>query len=223
MTTVTPRSQVAREARKRDIERHLLEGTERLMGDGARFTELSVDRLATAGGISRATFYVYFDDKSHLLQQLAAHAMNDLADAARVWWSSASRRDPADLVAAMAGIISGYRTHRLVIGAVVEMSAYDAAVGSFYRQLLDGIIAELTDVLLGERASGTLRASVDPVITATAMTWMVERTCVQQVPRSTPADDPALAHNLAEIIWGAMYLEPLPPYGPTTLSSTTPN
>ena len=64
-------------------KRRLLDATERLMRDGASFTELSVDRLATEAGISRASFYIYFEDKGHLLRRLASQVFDDLADRRR--------------------------------------------------------------------------------------------------------------------------------------------
>ena len=47
MASVTRKTQGTRQKRREDIERRLLDATERLMRDGASFTELSVDRLAT--------------------------------------------------------------------------------------------------------------------------------------------------------------------------------
>lgn len=49
---------VGREQRREQMERRLLDATERLMRDGASFTELSVDRLSGEAGISRASFYI---------------------------------------------------------------------------------------------------------------------------------------------------------------------
>ena len=63
MPSVTRKPQAKRQERREQIERRLLDATERLMADGASFTELSVDRLATEAGISRASFYIYFEDK----------------------------------------------------------------------------------------------------------------------------------------------------------------
>ena len=62
------------------MERRLLDATERLMRDGASFTELSVDRLSSEAAISRASFYIYFEDKGHLLRRLAGQVFADLAD-----------------------------------------------------------------------------------------------------------------------------------------------
>ena len=54
MPSVTRKPQAKRQERREQIERRLLDATERLMRDGASFTELSVDRLATEAGMSRA-------------------------------------------------------------------------------------------------------------------------------------------------------------------------
>ena len=98
MPSVTRKPQANRQERREQIERQLLDATERLMADGASFTELSVDRLATEAGISRASFYIYFEDKGHLLRRLAGQVFDDLADAAERWWGVARRRDPADVL-----------------------------------------------------------------------------------------------------------------------------
>ena len=64
MASVTRNAQPSRADRRASLERQLLTATERLMQEeGQAFTELSGDRLVTEAGISRATFYVYFEDK----------------------------------------------------------------------------------------------------------------------------------------------------------------
>ena len=79
MPSVTRKPQTKRQERREQIERRLLDATERLMRDGASFTELSVDRLSSEAGMSRASFYIYFEDKGHLLRRLAGQVFADLA------------------------------------------------------------------------------------------------------------------------------------------------
>ena len=43
--------------------------------------------------------------------------------------------------------------------------------------------------------------------TANTLTWMVERTCHQNLPLKPPEYDTELAATLAEIVWGALYLK----------------
>ena len=114
------------------------------MADGASFTELSVDRLATEAGISRASFYIYFQDKGHLLRRLTGQVFDDLAKDGERWWSVAARRRPADVLAAVTAIIASYRRHQPLLLAINEMAAYDAMVGANYNQLLGEIAARMT-------------------------------------------------------------------------------
>jgi TetR/AcrR family transcriptional regulator, ethionamide resistance regulator len=206
MASVTRKPQANREERRGQIERQLLYATDRLMAGGTSFTELSVDRLATEAGISRASFYIYFEDKGHLLRRLATQVFADLADAAQLWWAVADRHDPADVHAAMAGIIASYRRHQPVLIALNEMSGYDPLVGETYRELLVGIATRLTRVIEAGQAAGTIRTQLAPEATASTLTWMVERTCHQNLPSQPSSYDAELARTLTEIIWGALYL-----------------
>src|SRR3954463_4716018 len=112
MPSVTRKPQANRQERREQIERRLLDATERLMAQGASFTELSVDRLATEAGMSRASFYIYFEDKGHLLRQLAGQVFAELADAGERWWSVAQRHQRGDVFAALSAIVASYRRHQ---------------------------------------------------------------------------------------------------------------
>ncbi|ORV42792.1 TetR family transcriptional regulator [Mycolicibacter engbaekii] len=208
MASVTRKPPGGRQQRRQDIERRLLDATERLMGAGASFTELSVDRLATAAGISRASFYIYFEDKGHLLRRLAGQVFGDLASSAQRWWDVAHRHDPADVGAAMAAIIASYRRHQPLLIALNEMAAYDPLVGNTYRELLTSIAGRLTGVIEAGQADGAIRRALPAAATASALTWMVERVCQQDLPSRDPQHDAEIARTITEIVWGALYLTP---------------
>lgn len=209
MPSVTRKPQAKRQERRGQIERRLLDATERLMSGGASFTELSVDRLATEAGISRASFYIYFEDKGDLVRRLAGQVFGDLADAAERWWSVASRHDPEDVRAAMTAIIATYRRHQPLLVALNEMAGYDAVVGAAYRDQLAHISARLTQVIEDGQADGTIRRELRADMTASALTWMVERTCQQNLPANPASYDAELATTLTQIVWGALNLEPV--------------
>lgn len=206
MPSVTRKPPAGRQGRRTQIERRLLDATERLMNGGASFTELSVDRLATEAGISRASFYIYFEDKGHLLLGLARQVFDELARGGERWWAVAARRDPADVHTAMAAIIASYRRHQALLGAIGEMSAYDPLVGATYHDLLTGIAARLTRVIEDGQADGSIRRTLPAAATASALTWMVERSCQQNLPANPSGEDAELADALTEIVWGALYL-----------------
>ena len=202
------RREVGREQRRERMERRLLDATDRLMRAGASFTELSVDRLSTAAGVSRASFYIYFEDKGHLLRSLAGQVFADLAAGAERWWDVAGRHDPQDVRAGMAGIIDAYRRHQPVLVALNEMAGYDPLTARTYRDLLTSVSRRLTAVIEEGQADGSIRRELPAATTASALTWMVERACQQNLPDQPPAYDAELASTLAEIVWGALYLKP---------------
>ncbi|OBH81636.1 TetR family transcriptional regulator [Mycobacterium scrofulaceum] len=212
MPSVTRKPQANREQRRQQrraqIERRLLDATERLMRDGASFTELSVDRLSGEAGISRASFYIYFEDKGHLLRRLANQVFADLADSADRWWRVAGRHDPGDVRAAMDGIIASYRRHQPVLVALNEMAGYDPLVAATYRNLLTAVAGRMTRVIEDGQADGSIRPELPAATTASALTWMVERACQQNLPTAPAGYDDELAATLAEIVWGALYLTP---------------
>ena len=207
MPSVTRKPQAGRQERRGQIERKLLDATERLMADGASFTELSVDRLATEAGMSRASFYIYFEDKGHLLRRLAGQVFDDLAGAAEQWWSVSGRRDPADVLAAMTALVATYRRHQPLLVALNEMAGYDAAVGATYREILAAIATRLAAVITKGQDDGFIRRGLAAQTAATSLTWMVERTCQQGLPGTPESGDGELVATLTQIIWGALYLE----------------
>lgn len=211
MATVTRKPPGRRQERREQIERRLLDATERLMRDGASFTELSVDRLSTEAGMSRANFYVYFQDKGDLLRRLAGEVFGQLTAGAERWWSVSWRHNPDDARNAIAEIVASYRRHQPMLVALGEMAAYDPPVAAIYRERLTEISARLTQVIEDGKADGSIRTQLPAATTASALTWLVERSCQQDLPGNPPTYDAELVDSLTEIIWGALYL--MPPSG----------
>ena len=86
MGSVTRKAGIDRGRRREEVEAKLLAAVERLLESGESYTEISVERLAREAGVARSTFYVYFNDKGHLLQKLTEDVIADFLVAASGWW-----------------------------------------------------------------------------------------------------------------------------------------
>src|SRR5262249_42259967 len=117
--------------------------------------------------------------------------------------------DPDDVRAAMAAIIASFRRHQPVLVALNEMAGYDPATARTYRDLLIGISGRMTQIIEDGQADGSIRPELSAPTTASALVWMAERACQQNLPANPPDYDAELAETLTEIVWGALYLKPV--------------
>lgn len=205
MRTVQRKAEPNRARRRAEIEQRLLEATERLMSDGMGFGEITVDRLAAEVGVSRATLYVYFEDKGKLLVRLTKHVFAQLTDAARIWWDATEPRSAKEARISLTEMIAGYRRHQSLMTAVIEMAEYDSDVAEAYQRFMDDLIAMARTFIERGAADTEPPASHE---TAAALVWMLERTCHQVLRFTAHEQDDRMVDALLEIYWRALYLRP---------------
>src|SRR5207248_7315340 len=114
-------------AKRVEIEARVLAATEALLAEGASFTELNIERIATRAGISRTAFYFYFHDRRELLMRLTEDVAELLYAEADAWWSGEGD-GPTELDQALRAVIALYRDHDVLLRAVVEAASVDDAV-----------------------------------------------------------------------------------------------
>jgi AcrR family transcriptional regulator len=191
--------------KRQAIEAAVLRAMEELLGDGATYATLSIERIATRAGISRTAFYFYFADKRELLMRLASKLSDDLYREADAWWSGAGD-GPEQLTVALDKIAALYRAHGPLVCAIVEVSTYDEVVGPFWQALVGRFVdatAEriASEVAAGRAASGGgIGSPVKPEATAFALVWMTERTLHQMLVQDGRVPDDELVRAL-ERIW----------------------
>ncbi|MET9000990.1 TetR/AcrR family transcriptional regulator [Amycolatopsis sp. NPDC004169] len=201
MPSVTRPTGRKRQDRREELERRLFAATEDLVAAGEAFTELSVERLAGAAGISRSTFYVHFEDKGDLVRRLARSVLTELRDVSSTWWETA---DPAGLTAALTAIVAVYRRRAAAFTIITETAAYDPAVAAEVRTLMQAIIDATRAAIERGQDAGVMRP-VRPAETAAILTWMVERAGYQLVRAAEPAQDGPVVEALTDIIRTTLY------------------
>lgn len=205
MPSVTRRSQSSRSERRDEVRRRLLEVVEHLLGEGESFTELSVERLVQAAGMSRSTFYVYFEDKGDLLRAWFAEITAEIVDSAKGWWRFDGDSPREDLREALDHLVRTYRPHTTLMAATYDAAAYDSSVRELVETMMASNIAALRKhIRLGQRG-GWVDASLPTAETAAWLTWMAERGFHQLVRGASDAQVDKLVDAYAAIVWNTLY------------------
>lgn len=188
MATLSRRERTA-EIRKAN-EQALLEATEALLLEGSAYADLSIEMIVRRAGLSRPTFYAYFEDKRALVLQLGAALEADLIDTAGPWLAFAD----VPLRDTLAGVLATFAQHRAALGAITEAATYDPDVNAFWQAFHDRF---------RPGAEGRITAGDPSLPPATvearayALIWMTERTFTEHLARPT-VDEPSLVD---EVTW----------------------
>ena len=192
------RSYAPRDKRRRDF----VDALERLLDEGRRFSDLTVQQLTDTVRVSRTSFYFHFAHPRELLLTAATGVSDDLYEAAEAWLADDDGNRP-QLDHALLRIAEGYRTNATLLRAVTEVAAYDDEVRAAWRGLVDRFISAAMHRF--ERSSPGARRDLQ----ATALVWMTERALLEHV--ATEGEDPEpIAAALADIWWTALTAGPPP-------------
>ena len=189
--------------KRQAIEAAVLQALDDLLGEGATYATLSVERIARRAGISRTAFYFYFADKRELLMRLVSKLSDELYREADAWWSGAGDGSE-QLTTALRKIAALYRAHGPLVCAIVELSTYDDVVGPFWHALVGRFVDASAGRIASEVATGRA-ASPAPEATAFALVWMTERTLHQMLMQEGGVSDDELVQALAEIWVATVY------------------
>jgi AcrR family transcriptional regulator len=205
MPSVTRKTRSNRAHRRESVQSELLGAVDRLLHNGESYTELSVERLVAEAGLSRSTFYVYFEDKGDLLRALAEDVIVEAGEAGRRWWDLPPDATKDDVRDALRQVFSTYRSHRAVFRAVVDTAAYDSAVSHQFGALVRGLITELAGHIRTGQERGYVKQGLDPDRTAAWLTWMAERGLNQLVADASEDECERLVDALTDILWNTLY------------------
>ena len=198
------------------LSRHFVSVVENLVENGVRYADLSVEAIITGGGISRSTFYVYFDDKGDLLVAMAQDVIGDLLADGASWWELPVDGTREDLRKALRVPIDTYRKHRTILGAIAETAAYDPRAQEQQQNLIDQVVSALTTYIGDAQHAGVADAHLDAARTAQWLIWMIERGLYQLVGTAGDDEVERQLDSLVEIVWRVVYLSGRPTAGRRT-------
>jgi TetR/AcrR family transcriptional regulator, ethionamide resistance regulator len=203
-----PATPSRREQQRASSVARIVTAAEDLMSESKQFSDISAGQVISRSGVSRSTFYSYFDDMGHLLRTVGHSVVGEVVDAARKWMDLDTGITEDRLMSIFNGLIATYRRRATLLAALADASTYDAGVREEFHNLLSTGHTELAKHIRRAQAAGAARAELDPEAGAAWLVWMIERGLYQQIRRAPAADVNRHAEALASIVWHAIYLDP---------------
>jgi len=203
------RRQQARRARRTDgdspdLRETILAATARLLTD-QQFGDLAVNDILRAAGVSRGSFYFYFDSKQDVLAELVRRAVAQGHVAASPWLAS-----PPDKTAALrAGTAAGARLWQAnapVLRAIVENWRTDPRLTELWLEQMQSFTdAAAAQISADERALRRL-GGLDIAAVASSLTWLSERLYYLAATGTPPFDNQdTLVDTLVHIWTSTLY------------------
>lgn len=205
MTRESRRQLPNRAARRVDTLGALADAAACVDKNNASFAELSVERLARRAGISRATFYLYFEDKGELVR--GWHQEFDAQVTARYaeWWNIANPGRSA-VSGALEQLAVIHRGSRTVLAAIQEMTAHDPRLRHERVEAFQRKRGELRRHIARGQREDWIDADLAPDATAAWLISMVDRVMQQVIPSC--GDAASLIDTGTEIVWRTLYAAP---------------
>ncbi len=183
-------------------EREIVDAAEALLREKP-FRELTVDDLMRRTGLSRPSFYVYFSDRHELVLKVVEHLGGELFAMSERWYSGTGD-GPALVREAIDGLVGVFADHGPVLRALADAAAEDPRVEAAYLALLQRFVDATARHIEDEIAAGRI-LPLDPVPTATALTWMMERYLQLRIGRNPDAPVKPIADALTTIWSRVLY------------------
>ncbi len=192
VSSVLSRRSTSPEDQRGQTRAKILDATVQLLGEDRAFAELSVGEISGRAGVSRPTFYSYFQDKRALILALGDGFETDARTAAQPWL----RNDTDDLRATLTGVLGAFVTHKATVGAVVEAATYDADVAVFWREFHEWFIV---NTVQRATTSDPDLAREDAEALAYSLVWMTERSFTEYL--ASPRVSEAALLRAIERLW----------------------
>ena len=194
-----------REKRRVALAQRLLDAVERLADDDEAFTTIGIERIVAEAGAGRSTFYLYFQDKSELMEAWYAPIASEITDAYASWTALTEAPTRQELRTALETILDVRRAHASALSIIYEATAYDPIIRERVGSVTDEVVDRLAKhVRLGKRR-GWVRDDVLPRETATWLAWMGQRGAQQLLRLDDDARYSEFLDGFLDVVWRSLY------------------
>jgi AcrR family transcriptional regulator len=132
-------------------EAAILETALRLLAERP-LSAITIDELARGAGLSRSTFYFYFDSRDAVIKAMFANTETSLQGVLEPMTTSAEPRTAVRDTVAL--YLQRWAEHGPVLRAMVPLAEGDRETRDFWTQVRSGVAGTLADLIDRERAAG---------------------------------------------------------------------
>jgi TetR/AcrR family transcriptional regulator, ethionamide resistance regulator len=183
----------------RDVRAEILSATTRLL-DHRRLEEITVSDIIEAAGVSRATFYIYFESKYGPVAALAEKITEELY--VNFWKPFIDSEEPASRAGLrhhMRQTLTRWNEDQAVLVAAAAAWRADPAAIDQWRELWTRYVADTRTLIERTRARGQAPDGLDAGMLAALLTWMNENVLYLAFTNPGFADHEKLAETQAGI------------------------
>jgi TetR/AcrR family transcriptional regulator, ethionamide resistance regulator len=190
--------------RKGDLkEEAILATCERLLGEKP-LAEIGVDELAAGAGISRPSFYFYFESKNAVLGALVQRLADRLYAEAASWLARTDEDPEVTISRSIEAAADQWREHGPVLRAAVEAWGTIPELQAFWEDIIQRFVDQSAARIAEERGSETEAERL-----AKALIWMNERCFYMSSLGAGPSlSDDELVPTLTAIWHRAIFTPP---------------
>jgi TetR/AcrR family transcriptional regulator, ethionamide resistance regulator len=195
--------------RKGDRRREaILEAVERLLRERP-ISELSVESIAEASGISRSGFYFYFESKYAALAEALGGLFEEMTAAAGDFFVGSEDPPRVYVPRALAGIAELWDRHEALMVGLFEASASDPGARAVWEAWLDRFVGAITARVEVERAEGRAPGGPPAATLSRVLLLMNERVLYDATRRGvSPAGIRDIVDALTAVwlaaVWGEL-------------------
>jgi AcrR family transcriptional regulator len=169
-------------------------------------TSVTIEELAAGAGISRSSFYFYFDSREAVVRALAARVSAELRETVLgAMHADLSARDAVSTM--ITRLLERWRLHAPLMRAMDVLAQSDPELRGFWSSVTDTVVMEAASVIDRLRATGAaLRGPPSSLDLAWALTHMYWRAGQQAtLDAKTTDNDDELVETLTIITLRAIY------------------
>src|SRR4051812_25556107 len=193
-----------RPAEGRDVAGSILDAAEGLLAKRG-MTDLTVADVIEAAGVSRGSFYFYFESKQAVVAALLERIVDEVHEASLPWFERGDTPPERALREAVTGSLALWRRHAAVLRSTIEGWQSDPELRNLWSDVLRRFTDAAAEQIERDREAGVASDGPPARSLAAALVAMNERCFYLAVVDMQPESDDELVEALTAIWLSSIY------------------